>query len=114
MTVSPVESKSEEKVPAKTEKTKNSKNSLEKYKVESLKNLESGKYYIQIAVLADESNLKATVSKFENQYPVTLVPLASGKATQVLIGPLNMDEYGAVLNRFKKSGYKDAFLRKIK
>ena len=31
-----------------------------------------------------------------------------------MIGPLNMDEYGAVLNRFKKSGYKDAFLRKIK
>ena len=91
-----------------------SKKSLEKYKVSSLKELESGKYYIQIAVLADENNLKDTVSKFEKQYPVTLVPLASGKATQVMIGPLGMDEYGAVLNRFKKSGYKDAFLRKIK
>lgn len=91
-----------------------SKKSLEKYKVSSLKELESGKYYIQIAVLADENNLKNTVSKFEKQYPVTLVPLASGKATQVMIGPLGMDEYGAVLNRFKKSGYKDAFLRKIK
>lgn len=91
-----------------------SKKSLEKYKVSSLKDLESGKYYIQIAVLADENNLKNTVSKFEKQYPVTLVPLASGKATQVMIGPLGMDEYGAVLNRFKKSGYKDAFLRKIK
>lgn len=90
------------------------KKSLEKYKVSSLKELESGKYYIQIAVLADENNLKDTVSKFEKQYPVTLVPLASGKATQVMIGPLGMDEYGAVLNRFKKSGYKDAFLRKIK
>lgn len=91
-----------------------SKKSLEKYKVSSLKELESGRYYIQIAVLADENNLKDTVSKFEKQYPVTLVPLASGKATQVMIGPLGMDEYGAVLNRFKKSGYKDAFLRKIK
>lgn len=91
-----------------------SKKSLEKYKVSSLKELESGKYYIQIAVLADENNLKDTVSKFEKQYPVTLVPLASGKATQVMIGPLGIDEYGAVLNRFKKSGYKDAFLRKIK
>lgn len=91
-----------------------SKKSLEKYKVSSLKELESGKYYIQIAVLADENNLKNTVFKFEKQYPVTLVPLASGKATQVMIGPLGMDEYGAVLNRFKKSGYKDAFLLKIK
>lgn len=107
------ENKAEEK-PAEGKKPGASKKSLEKYKVSSLKELESGKYYIQIAVLADENNLKNTVSKFEKQYPVTLVPLASGKATQVMIGPLGMDEYGAVLNRFKKSGYKDAFLRKIK
>lgn len=109
----PAENKAEERA-AEGKKPGASKKSLEKYKVSSLKELESGKYYIQIAVLADESNLKNTVSKFEKQYPVTLVPLASGKATQVMIGPLGMDEYGAVLNRFKKSGYKDAFLRKIK
>lgn len=107
------ENKEKEKA-AEGKKPGASKKSLEKYKVSSLKELESGKYYIQIAVLADENNLKNTVSKFEKQYPVTLVPLASGKATQVMIGPLGMDEYGAVLNRFKKSGYKDAFLRKIK
>lgn len=109
----PAENKAEERA-AEGKKPGASKKSLEKYKVSSLKELESGKYYIQIAVLADENNLKDTVSKFEKQYPVTLVPLASGKATQVMIGPLGMDEYGAVLNRFKKSGYKDAFLRKIK
>lgn len=108
-----VENKEKEKA-VEGKKPGASKKSLEKYKVSSLKELESGKYYIQIAVLADENNLKDTVSKFEKQYPVTLVPLASGKATQVMIGPLGMDEYGAVLNRFKKSGYKDAFLRKIK
>lgn len=108
-----VENKEKEKA-AEGKKPGASKKSLEKYMVSSLKELESGKYYIQIAVLADENNLKNTVSKFEKQYPVTLVPLASGKATQVMIGPLGMDEYGAVLNRFKKSGYKDAFLRKIK
>lgn len=106
--------KKEKERAAEGKKPGDSKKSLEKYKVSSLKELESGKYYIQIAVLADENNLKDTVSKFEKQYPVTLVPLASGKATQVMIGPLGMDEYGAVLNRFKKSGYKDAFLRKIK
>ncbi len=109
----PAENKAEERA-AEGKKPGASKKSLEKYKVSSLKELESGKYYIQIAVLADENNLKDTVSKFEKRYPVTLVPLASGKATQVMIGPLGMDEYGAVLNRFKKSGYKDAFLRKIK
>lgn len=109
-----IENKAESRNAAKAAEPKTAGSQLEKYKVGSLKELESGKYYIQIAVLADESNLKATVSKFAEQYPVALVPLSSGKAMQVLIGPLNMDEYGAVLNRFKKSGYKDAFLRKIK
>lgn len=90
------------------------KTSLEKYTVNSLKELERGSYYVQIAVLADEKNIEDIVAKYKDQYPVTLVPLASGKATQVMIGPLNMDEYGTVLNRFKKSGYKDAFLRKIR
>lgn len=109
-----IENKAEARNAAKAAEPKTAGSQLEKYKVGSLKELESGKYYVQIAVLADESNLKATVSKFAEQYPVALVPLSSGKAMQVLIGPLNMDEYGAVLNRFKKSGYKDAFLRKIK
>lgn len=109
-----IENKAEARNAAKAAEPKTAGSKLEKYKVGSLKELESGKYYVQIAVLADESNLKATVSKFAEQYPVALVPLSSGKAMQVLIGPLNMDEYGAVLNRFKKSGYKDAFLRKIK
>lgn len=109
-----IENKAESVSAAKAAGPKTAGSQLEKYKVGSLKELESGKYYVQIAVLADESNLKATVSKFAEQYPVALVPLSSGKAMQVLIGPLNMDEYGAVLNRFKKSGYKDAFLRKIK
>lgn len=90
------------------------KTSLEKYTVNSLKELERGSYYVQIAVLADEKNIEDVVAKYKDQYPVTLVPLASGNATQVMIGPLNMDEYGTVLNRFKKSGYKDAFLRKIR
>lgn len=112
--VKPVETKPKNE-PVKTKpQTKTPKTSLDKYKVKSLKDLKSGKYYVQIAVLSDTVNLKSIVAKYEAQYPITLVPLASGKATQVMIGPLNMDEYGTVLNRFKKDGYKDAFLRKIK
>ena len=112
--VKPVETKPKNE-PVKTKpQTKAPKTSLDKYKVKSLKDLKSGKYYVQIAVLSDTANLKSIVAKYEAQYPITLVPLANGKATQVMIGPLNMDEYGTVLNRFKKDGYKDAFLRKIK
>lgn len=103
-----------ENIVPKTVLTESNKSSLDKYKVNSLKELQSGKYYVQIAVLADEKNIQDVISKYAEQYPVVLVPLASGKATQVMIGPLNMDEYGTVLNRFKKSGYKDAFLRKVR
>ena len=87
---------------------------FDKYTVPSLKNLKSGKYYVQIGVYGDKANIKAIIDTYAGKYPVTLVPLANGKATQVLIGPLSVDEYGTVLNRFKSYGYKDAFLRKIK
>lgn len=84
------------------------------FTLESLKSLESGKYYIQIAVLSDENNIKSIFDKYYGKYPIVLVPLKSGAAKQVLIGPLSVDEYGTVLQRFKSYGYKDAFLRKIK
>ena len=87
---------------------------IEKYKVESLDELEKGSYYIQIVVLKEESNIQKIVDEYGNNYPITIVPLKSKSAYQVLIGPISMDEYGTVLNRFKSYGYKDAFLRKIK
>lgn len=87
---------------------------FDKYIVSSLSELEKGKYYVQIAMLGSEDNICSTIKKYGKQYPITLVPLASGKGYQFLIGSLNMDEYGTVLNRFKSYGYKDAFLRRIK
>lgn len=85
-----------------------------KYTVENLKSLESGKYYIQIAVLSDKNNIKSIFDKYIEKYPIVLVPLKSGKAHQVMVGPLNVDEYGTVIQRFKSYGFKDCFLRKIK
>ena len=87
---------------------------MEKYLVKSLSDLKSGAYYIQIAVLKDEANIQDVINKYSKNYPLTIVPMASGKAYQVLIGPVSMDEYGVILSRFKSYGYKDAFLRKIK
>ena len=87
---------------------------FDKYIVSSLSDLEKGKYYVQIAMLGSEDNIRSTIKKYGKQYPITLVPLESGKGYQFLIGSLNMDEYGTVLNRFKSYGYKDAFLRRIK
>ena len=87
---------------------------FDKYTVSDLKSLESGKYYVQIAIYNDDVNIQNVLDKYSENYPITLVPLSSGKASQVMVGPLNVDEYGTVLNRFKSYGYKDAFLRKIR
>lgn len=94
-----------------TEKTEFS---YEKYLAESLRDLESGKYYIQIATLSLDTNILEIINKYANNYPIVIVPTASGIRKQILIGPLSVDEYALVLERFKSYGYKDAFLRKIK
>lgn len=92
---------------------KNIPGSYKKYVVNSLKDLKSGAYYIQIAALSDDNLILEIIAKYGNNYPITIVPMAGGVRKQIMIGPLNMDEYGVVLERFKSYGYKDAFLRKI-
>lgn len=88
--------------------------SYEKYMVGGLGDLQSGKYYIQLAALTSDENIMEIVNKYSKNYPITIVPMAGGVRKQVMVGPLSMDEYAVVLERFKSYGYKDAFLRKIK
>ncbi|MBQ0002523.1 MAG: SPOR domain-containing protein [Treponema sp.] len=73
---------------------------------------ESGKWYIQIAVYSKQENVNEVIKKYGKKYPL-FIDQKNGK-NYVLIGPLSMDEYGAVLQRFKAFGYKDAFVKKIK
>ena len=104
-------------VPEKEVKAENiisTSEDFSEYTVGSLSDLKSGAYYIQIAVYKDSANISEIISKYGSHYPNTLVPLKSGSAKQILIGPLSVDEYGTVLARFKANGFKDAFLRKIK
>lgn len=78
--------------------------------VASEDDLKKGCWYVQIASLGNAENLERTVRKY-SKYPMVLVP--NGKvAYRVLVGPLGMDEYAAVLAKFKEFGYKDAFLKK--
>ena len=103
-----------EEIKIEVEQTSTPAIGYEKYIVPSLNDLESGKYYIQIASLRDDKNIEEIISKYANNYPITIVPNKAGTVKQVMVGPLSMDEYGVVLQRFKSYGYKDAFLRKIK
>ncbi|MGP1586851.1 MAG: SPOR domain-containing protein [Treponemataceae bacterium] len=67
-------------------------------------------YYLQIASLENEDNIEKIIDTYASKYPVKLVKASNTKNYQVMIGPLNDDEYEIVRARFKAI-YKDAYLR---
>lgn len=83
--------------------------SIQDYVVSSESALASNCYYIQIATMGNIRNIENILVKY-SKYPVSLIP--AGKNYRVLVGPLSVDEYGAVLAKFKNAGFKDAFVRK--
>lgn len=87
------------------------KGNIDEYVSETPDTLEKG-IYIQIAALQDSKTLDEVCGKYGEDYPIKLVELQNnGKnLVRVLIGPVNRDEYGAVLERFKSFGFKDAFV----
>ncbi|MCQ2591103.1 MAG: hypothetical protein MJ179_11815, partial [Treponema sp.] len=86
--------------------------SYSKYVVPSMSDLKKGSYYIQISVLKSDEGILEITNKYGKKYPIAIVPNTDG-SKKVMIGPLSVDEYGIVLERFKSYGYKDAFLRKV-
>lgn len=83
--------------------------SIQDYVVSSESALASNCYYIQIATMGNIKNIENILVKY-SKYPVSLI--LAGKNYRVLVGPLSVDEYGAVLAKFKNAGFKDAFVRK--
>ena len=77
--------------------------------------LAKGSYYVQIGTYADMSNVKKIVDKYGSKYPFTVEKGASknGDTLKVYVGPVKKDEYGAVLERFRQLGFKDAFVKKV-
>ncbi len=74
-----------------------------------------GQIYIQIASYSDSANVKKVIDAYGKKYPYVLEKSVAkkGEVTKILIGPVGKDEYGAVLERFKKLGFKDAFVKKV-
>lgn len=80
------------------------------YKV--IESLPKGSYFVQLAAYKNQENVQNILEKYGSKYPIA-VQESNGKKI-VLVGPLSVDEYGTVLQRFKALGFKDAFLRKGK
>lgn len=80
--------------------------------LKSAADLEARKYYVQIAVYSQSENVEQLDALYGGRYPLTI--LDEGARKTVLVGPLGMDEYGTVLERFKLFGFRDAFVRHAK
>ena len=75
-----------------------------------VKNAKSSTYYIQIATVNKKENVAKMIDLHGKKYPVYVIKNPAKSSYQILVGPLNDDEYALVLARFKQT-YKDAFIR---
>jgi len=80
------------------------------FSVRTISQLDSGKFYVQLAALADD-NVDNAVRQIDRRYD-PVVYKDRDNLNRILIGPLNQGESAAILQRFKSIGYKDAFVRR--
>jgi cell division septation protein DedD len=75
--------------------------------------LEKGKYYVQVGAFSRHDTLNSAAGRIDKVYPLKVQ--VSGNEIRPLyrlvIGPLNEGEALAHLQRFKRTGYDDAFMR---
>jgi len=77
-----------------------------------IEKFEKGSYYVQIGAYRTNQTVESEIQKVDKNLPVVLMRIESDKGPiyRVLIGPLNLGESGAVLQKYRAI-YKDAFLR---
>jgi hypothetical protein len=72
--------------------------------------LERGKYYVQLAAYTRFDAVEQALSSIGHEFPLAIQ--AEGALYKILLGPVNLGEGGALVQRFKGSGYRDAFIRR--
>ena len=77
-----------------------------------ISSLEKGMYYLQIAAYSKAETVQSEIDKIGKAYPLSIMNAGNAEKPvyRILIGPVNLGESGALLQRFKTS-YKDAFVR---
>jgi cell division septation protein DedD len=84
-----------------------------RFSVPLISELEKGKCYLQLGAFTRPESVESALSRIGQTYPLTVQ--AAGNPEQplyrVLLGPVNLGESGALLQRFKGNGYQDAFIR---
>ncbi|MDR1398309.1 MAG: SPOR domain-containing protein [Treponema sp.] len=83
------------------------------FSIPTIASLEVGQYYLQLIAYNRLEQVESAVSSIGRAYPLTVQSVGPNEnpVYRLLIGPLNLGESGALLQRFKRLGYKDAFIR---
>ena len=84
------------------------------FSVPVIAGLEQGKYYIQLGAYNRAELVETEINRIDRSYPMAVQMSENSEKSvyRILLGPLNSGESGAVLQRFRSIGYKDAFLRR--
>jgi hypothetical protein len=79
-----------------------------------IKNLSGGKYYLQIGLFDRKEVLAQKLTGLNWAYPYALETAGTSRLPKykLLVGPVNEGESNALLLRFKRYGYHDAFIRR--
>ncbi|MDR1176472.1 MAG: SPOR domain-containing protein [Treponema sp.] len=93
----------------------NSPEAPHNFSVPLVASLEKGKYYLQLGAFSRPESVESAIAAIDRTYPLAVQSGGNSEKPlyRILVGPLNLGESGAALQRFKGSGYKDAFVRKI-
>lgn len=83
------------------------------FSIPTITSLEAGQYYLQLIAYNRLEQVESAVSSIGRAYPLSVQTAGPSEnpVYRLLIGPLNLGESGALLQRFKGLGYKDAFIR---
>ncbi|MDR1319014.1 MAG: SPOR domain-containing protein [Treponema sp.] len=83
------------------------------FSVPVIGSLEYGKYYVQLGAFSKAEAVESEISRIGKIYPLAVQNGGNGDKPlyRILLGPMNLGESGALLQRFKSIGYRDAFVR---
>ena len=86
--------------------------SYQQFPVPMISQLDRGMYYLQVAAYARSEAVNQEISRIDSNLPVKIMNAGSSvePVYRILIGPLNLGESGAILERFRHT-HRDAFLR---
>lgn len=82
-----------------------------RFSVPEIFSLENG-YYVQLGAFSETNSVEQIISDIGPSYPLKVQSAknSSGSLYRVLVGPVNIGEGSALLQRFKTKGYRDSFI----